>query len=413
MKRYLYILIGIIVIAAVAILLLFVWRNAHSGASTATTNGATGSLPITGTQSAPSSGNTSGTGTALGTPSSASSTTSESATSFGIVDNDPTINYFVDAQNNIFGIKTDGTIEEITNGQSSELSSSTIDEIISANFSYDGKKVLVLYGNQNDPQAAVFDIASGTWTALPSGLLEAQWSPNSYEVAYLSPGKTGTVLATFNVASPAKAPVALTNVNAQDLTIQWLTPTQILLADKPSAEVGTSLLLWNTKTQTLSPVIFEQDSLETIWVGSTSSTQPLGLVFTGSDGSGYALQLDTLAGSALQTLSFMTLPSKCLFNVEGGGAATSTSSSPILYCGIPRDQTTFESAHLPDDYDQMALFTSDDIYKINILTGATDVLWSDQTQNIDTSDLKFFNGNLFFINRYDQKVYALTLPAGS
>jgi hypothetical protein len=57
----------------------------------------------------------------------------------------------------------------------------------------------------------------------------------------------------------------------------------------------------------------------------------------------------------------------------------------------------------------MALFTSDDIYKINTATGATDALFSDQTQNLDTSDLKIFNNTLFFINRYDQKLYGLVL----
>jgi len=56
----------------------------------------------------------------------------------------------------------------------------------------------------------------------------------------------------------------------------------------------------------------------------------------------------------------------------------------------------------------MALFTSDDVYKINTATGAEQVLWDDAGQNMDVSDMKFFNNALFFINRYDNKLYGLT-----
>jgi hypothetical protein len=91
-------------------------------------------------------------------------------------------------------------------------------------------------------------------------------------------------------------------------------------------------------------------------------------------------------------------------------AKTAATSTPYLalYCGTPRSSSGFSSAHLPDDYNTMELFTSDDIYKINTATGAEQVLWSDATQNMDVSDVKFFNNALFFINRYDQKLYGLT-----
>lgn len=56
----------------------------------------------------------------------------------------------------------------------------------------------------------------------------------------------------------------------------------------------------------------------------------------------------------------------------------------------------------------MSLFTSDDIYKINLATNAVNPIWSDQTQNMDVSNMKIFNGTLFFVNRYDQKLYGLT-----
>jgi hypothetical protein len=92
-------------------------------------------------------------------------------------------------------------------------------------------------------------------------------------------------------------------------------------------------------------------------------------------------------------------------------AAPTSTPYLALYCGVPRSSSGFSSAHLPDDYNMMALFTSDDIYKINTVTGAEQVLWSDSTQNIDTSNVKFFNNAVFFINRYDNKLYGITFAS--
>ena len=64
-------------------------------------------------------------------------------------------------------------------------------------------------------------------------------------------------------------------------------------------------------------------------------------------------------------------------------------STPYLYCGVPRDSETLSISHLPDDYDQMALFTSDDIYQVNLQSGAIDTVFNDQSQNFDVSDVNF------------------------
>ena len=98
-------------------------------------------------------------------------------------------------------------------------------------------------------------------------------------------------------------------------------------------------------------------------------------------------------------------------------AAPATKAAPTstpylaLYCGVLRSSSGFSSAHLPDDYNTMALFTSDDIYKVNTTADTVQSLWSDPTQHIDASDMKFFNNALFFVNRYDQKLYGLTFSS--
>lgn len=78
---------------------------------------------------------------------------------------------------------------------------------------------------------------------------------------------------------------------------------------------------------------------------------------------------------------------------------------------MPHDQDTLSIVRLPDEYDQKIYFTDDDFYRID--TGASSLneifSFSMANQNIDSADMKIINNILFFINRYDQKIYALTL----
>ena len=103
------------------------------------------------------------------------------------------------------------------------MNSSTINNIISANFSYDGKKILVNYGDPSNPQSGIFDVATNAWTSLPQGMMSPQWSPrNNYQIAYLVTTNSGKLaLATIDATNLKSAPSALLALNASDLTLQW------------------------------------------------------------------------------------------------------------------------------------------------------------------------------------------------
>jgi hypothetical protein len=408
MKRYLYIIIGIVVAAALAILVLIYIKD-RSATSTTIGSTTTGSLPAVGTQTNP--GSTSSTILALSPSSSSTTPPQPTAGSFGILSTSAVLDYFVDAQNNITAIQPTGAVITISNGQSSLINSSTISDIVSASFSYDGKKILLSFGDPSNPQAELFDVASKIWTTLPQCMQSPRWASSGYQIAFLASAGTGKEsLSMINAAIPKSGVATLLTLHANDMALQWIGKTQFVLSDKPTSYVNGSAWLFNSQNDTLTPIISNQAGIETIW---SSSTNPLGLIFSiDQSGQGQTLDLDTTSGAVVQKLSYLTLPSKCLFSTENTATSTTVTTSSqylALYCGIPRSSSGFSSARLPDDYNMMALFTSDDIYKINTATGATDALFSDQTQNLDTSDLKIFNNTLFFINRYDQKLYGLVL----
>jgi hypothetical protein len=269
----------------------------------------------------------------------------------------------------------------------------------------------------------MFNVASATWTALPQGLESPQWSPSNYQIAFFDEyGAGATALDIIDATNPKKiSPTTLLSLSATDLSLQWVSKNQFILSDKPSAQIVGSSWSYNSQTKTLTPVAYELPGFESIWGGSTST---IGLAFWGPvSGQGSKLELINVGGNDLHDLNFLTLPTKCVFNNETSTAVVTTTTSPattstasasttitaFLYCGVPSSASQLSSAQLPDDYNDGAVFTSDDIIKLDTNTGDLTTLWNSATQNIDATDLKIFNNTLYFLNRYDQKLYSLTL----
>lgn len=396
------ILIAVIVVLFIVILaaLYFLFFGSKGISTVNNQTGQAGTLPNTGTQTIPSA-------------SAGNSSSTTLAQSFGVVVNQPVLDYFVNSANTVTAVTPNGQVIQVANGQITIISTSTIQNILASSFSYDGEKVFVSYGTPANPQTNVFDLTKQTWTSLPAGLQSPTWSPSDYRIAYYTSGAQGTELFAMVDASKAQpSPVPLVTLHAQDLAIAWPAKNQVVIYTKPSAYVAGSAWSYNPQTAALSPVAIEIPGLNLLW-GDNSALE----FSSGPNGLGGSLALTDTSGNVLQQLKIATLPSKCLFtaslvnstSASSTATAATASSTPYLYCGVPRDQSTFSISHLPDDYNQMALFTSDDIYQINLQTGAIATAYNDPSQNLDVSDMKFFNGTLFFINRYDEKLYGIQL----
>ncbi len=379
--------------------------------------------------------------------------------------NAPSLDYFVDAKNTVFFVQTDGQIFKTSgstslttdNSQPEPISASVIKNITAASFSFDGKKVLVTMGGSSGNQTSIFDTAQKTWQPLPQNISGPVWSPNNYQIAYfsgVSGGSTslttgGSVLSLLDAASSSSKPKALLPLRQEDMTLNWLAPNQILIADKTSALWSSSLWSLDPAKKIISPVIQDQPGLQTVW---SSSPAPFGLMFSANQNQqGGQLRLVDKSGNPLKQLSFLTFPSKCVFydkpiapptqpfNAAQGKSASSTTKAstsapasggsapldktryksltaggapktqPMLICAVPRDQQLLGIDTLPDAYQEKALYTSDDFFEINVNDGTVKALFSDSAKNLDASDIKIFNQNVFFINRFDKKVYSVPI----
>ena len=304
-------IVVLLVIASVGLYFVFFTPKAAVVGNGSQT-GQTGSLPSAGNQSA-DTGNQAVTSTA--------STTM--AQNFGVISGEPVLDYFVTATNTVTAIEPSGKIIQVTTGQITVINTVLMQNILSASFSYNGTKILVSFGDPNNPQASIFDISAKAWTPLAVGLQSPVWSPSDYRIAYLAANTSaGTeTLATIDASKAKLAPTALVTLHAQDLAAGWPAKDQIVLYTKPSAYAAGSTWNFNLQNQSLTSIAFETPRLMMLWSGvALAPAAPMGLEFS-SDGDalGGSIALTNASGNATEQLKFLTLPSKCLF-----ASATST-----------------------------------------------------------------------------------------
>jgi hypothetical protein len=396
-KAFLYILMALAIVAVAAFI---IYQLVYRGNNVAVETGQTGSLPGAANQQFPTGGQTSTVSTFN------ANLANTSSSQFGIISNDQALDYFVDAANIVTLIKPDGTIESIANNKTSIVSVSTTPNIASAAFSYDGKKLLVTSRAGTTTKSSVFDLAARSWILLPNGMQSPVWSPTNYRVAYLVPSNSGSeTLTTIDAGKADTKPVVIAPLAMEDVVLQWPNKNTIIISDRPSAYTTGSIWLFNISSKTLSSVAYEYLGIESLWNASGSA-----LIFSaGSNNAGGQLAFRNTAG-VQKTFSFVTLPSKCAFGSPRVVSGTANLSS-LIYCAVPSDQDTLSLARLPDEYDQKIYFTNDYFFSVDAATGSRKGIFSFSTvnQNIDATRMKILNNILFFINRYDQKIYALAL----
>lgn len=331
----------------------------------------------------------------------------------------PVLDYFIDAQNSVIAVTPDGGVVKSSGDQAVTVSSSTISNLSRARFSADGKKLLVVFsGGQS-----IFDIEKGSWQPLPAGAKNPAWGPNGGILAYFANG----TLSTLGTEAKNPKPKILTVLRDKDGELEWPSADTIFIKEPPTALAQSSVWAFSLKNSSLVPVIENQLGLDTKWSGDLPA---VGILFTAKQNNqGGVFALVDQSGKETKSFSFLTLPSKCVFyesnpvisasSTNTSSSASTTKSSPppaskpssqqSLLCAIPRDRRPLDLNPLPDAYLKNALYTSDDIYSIDPADGTLKLVFNDKAKNIDASNLKVFGRTLYFVNRYDKKLYSLPL----
>ena len=331
--------------------------------------------------------------------------------------------YFVDAQGKIVFIQPDGRIFSSEGGSAvggaagdktpKTINSTAIGNLIDVSFSFDGKMVAARFGNLDKPQTSVFDIEKKAWVPLALDVQALAWSPEERQLAYLAKTAQGLTLGILDFSQKSIKPKDLISLHANDLILGWIKPGEVWLSEKPTSKIEGTLWSFNFSTKTLTKVIDQQKGLETIW----NAGGALALKSSGNQ-----LEIIDRRGNLSRRLAFRTLLSKCVFFFEMKNATTTTAATgtkksalpqvikeEYLNCAIPTDATQLQGYSLPDDYYKKAVFTEDNIYQIELSSGDITPLFVGD--GVDAINLKRVGQKIYFINRFDNKLYSAPIAA--
>lgn len=331
-----------------------------------------------------------------------------------IVGNEQFFSFGVASDTSLVAAGLDGKIFTIpaSGSSASPVGSAALDNFVSAEFSDDAQKIVFSFGSPEARQFSVFDLKTKSWTPLQNSVVAAAWKPKSHTLAYASEKNGLKTVFSLDLDSSKAKPQQLFSLRMEDLVLDWISPTKISVGQRPSAFASSFAIIFDTAKKTFSSPVAGSAGLSLLWDSSASRA----LEFTaGPTARGGEFRIISSSGEVMNRFEFLTLPEKCLF-VPAAVAISTTSakSAPAAFeneiiCAVPSDQSSLSKSAVPDEYYRRGIFTSDDIYKIDLEEGTASLLLS-SSKNFDVQNPVLFGGTLFFLNRSDNKIYSLEIP---
>lgn len=302
-------------------------------------------------------------------------------------------------QSGVFYIGRDGIIYKVkADGADEALTLSPIENFQSLKPSIDGKRVIIKSDNLDVSKFVVYNSENNIFESLPDKITAADFSPDGEKVVYFSANAKDlnkSDLITKSLIDLKQKPVTLLSLYQGDFDLEWVSQNKIMFVPKPSAFYQTSIWAVDVIKKTLSRLSAEDKGLSGLIV-NWSPDGKIGLQFSSSmEGRNRILNLINDQGELKANLEFITLPEKCFV------------SDPKIYCAIP--QSIPSKSALPDDYFKNAVYFVDSLYQIDITANSFERIFDGSISAIDAVNLKFIDGKLFFVNKYDGKLYILEL----
>lgn len=293
------------------------------------------------------------------------------------------------AKDNLLVVTMRGEIQERRGTAWTPASSSTISSLFSVETSFDKRFVLVGIGERNNPLYKVFDSLKREWRFVPRGALGAIWSPSTREIVYAEERASGPVLLTLNIEASSAKPKLISAIPFRDTVLAWPEYGRVVFSGRSSALLPNLFFSLDITKRAVTPIVLEKSGAVLLW----SPSGKFALAFTGG-GKGGSLLLINRLGESLREFNFLTLPEKCAFK-----------NDDLLLCAIPKNESAFRNAQLPDAYYKRALFTEDELFSVNLKTGAVGSIFNAGV--FDASRLQIYNDQLYFINRLDRRLYSV------
>ncbi len=302
----------------------------------------------------------------------------------------PIFDYWMSSDSMMYTINQSGQIQKQTPGAQEVVSTQIISALNRLYSAPDGNKIIARFNYPQHPIFSIFLIGENTWEPLPQNTLAAAWSLDSKKIIYLESKNSGGMIKILDLATRKTQDVV--GFNQRDVALDWIKELELLITiNTPSIDFPSSIWSLNLKTKALKPIIREESGLSFIW----SKENGVGLKLTSLKQKPILSLIDENFDT-LTNLSFVTLPEKCVI------------AQKQIFCAVP--QNIPDGTRLPDDYYKKAVYFQDNIYRFDLTSGGITTLLENNSTPIDAMQLSIKDGKeLFFINRYDSKLYSLPL----
>lgn len=303
---------------------------------------------------------------------------------------EPAFDYWLKpATGEIYYLSLQGRIYRLAaSGEEEKISDQPIQDLNELRSSFDGQLIALSFGPIHGEKFSVFDTSSLSWQPLPDRTRTAAWSPTKSQLAYLIESDPRSTLAVFDFDTQKTA--EFIKLSERGLGLDWATSSEIYLTQKPSFKTPGSLWSLALETKTLRSILKEEFGLMVNW----SADSELGLKFSNRLREN-ELKLIDPDGRVLKNAPFLTLPPKCFLEER------------FVYCAVPREIPA--GTILPDDYLKRQVYFDDRIISWDTESGEVKTIFDDSNLVLDIEGPTKTENKLFFINRYDRKLYSIAI----
>jgi len=258
-----------------------------------------------------------------------------------------------------------------------------IKNLVSVNVSPLKDKILIAFGKKYDEQFSLYDLIENKIYPLP---LEIKKAIFSYDGKKLLALKNNDLTITDLKGKVVKT--LIKNFSLKDVNWKWANSWEIYFYDKPSSLKG-GMWRYDIKKKTFEEIIAHQKGLFLRWLN------PDLILKLGDD----KADLISYTGLPIKNFDYYLIPSKC-------DLSNSTSTPYSLYCFYPKFFLQDKKGYWLEDYLKEKIKTDDNLY----LFGKEKPKLISALLDVDAKKVKFFDKEIYFINRKDNKLYKVTLP---
>jgi hypothetical protein len=405
-RRYkkIFLLLGFLLL--IIIIGYLIWRlffsptpsSEFTPAATGTING----LPTAGS-STPATGGTTGNGglpnsSGGGATSSASTVAAGGVTKTSPLVTTPTIGSTISPSGGVqYYDSNDGHFYRVTSdGTITPLSDKTFYDVQNIVWSPNKNKAVLEYP---DGSKTMYDFQTKQQVTLPSNWQDFSFSPANNQLVAKSTNidaENNWLVVSNADGSQAKA---LENIGGNGATVytDWSPNNQIAAMYTQGVDFNRQNLFFvGLNNENFKSTVIEGRGFEPQW--STTGDRLLYSVYSSETNSNPQLWIVDAQGDTIsqdrQALNLQTWASKCTF-----------SSDTEVYCAVPENLPQ-GAGMFPELADQ----TKDDLYKINLTTGAKQLIAvPDGTYNISSIMVNSDDSNLYFTDKKSQQIYQVKL----